>query len=32
MADKKKYKHEEDINETRPTAQTLPVDGGQAAF
>jgi len=32
MADKKKHEHEEMINETPHTAQTPPVDGGQAAI
>ena len=29
MTDKKKHKHQEEINETQPTAETMSVDGGQ---
>ena len=30
MTDKKKHKYEEDANETRPTAESMPVDGDQS--
>jgi molecular chaperone GrpE len=29
MTDKKKHKHEEEVAETQPTAETMPVDGDQ---
>lgn len=29
MTDKKKHKHEEEVTETQPTAETTPVDGDQ---
>jgi molecular chaperone GrpE len=29
MTDKKKHKHEEEVTETQPTAETMPVDGNQ---
>ncbi len=29
MTDKKKHKHEEEVTETQPTAETMPVDGDQ---
>jgi molecular chaperone GrpE len=30
MTDKKKHKHEEELNEAQPAAETLPMDGEQA--
>ena len=30
MTDKKKHKHEDEVTETQPTAETMPVDGEQA--
>jgi molecular chaperone GrpE len=29
MTDKRKHKHEEEVTETQPTAETMPVDGEQ---
>jgi len=29
MTDKKKHKHEDEVTETQPTAETMPVDGDQ---
>ena len=30
MIDKKKHKHEDEVTETQPTAESMPVDDGQA--